>query len=397
MTALRLPRRAAIRFDWRMLAMALVVLVGAGLLLRSFAKLAQVHPGFDPAGVATFQLSLPRAKYDSAAKQVAFHQQLAERLAAMPGAKRVGAIYPLPMSGEGWGASFEIVGRPTAQGEAGPHAEFATAMPGYFQAMGIPLRAGRDFTAQDVRGAPNAIVIDETLAARYWPNESALGKRVTIWGDGPEATVVGIVGHVRNSGPQAEGEPQLYLAFPQFPQSTLFSVVRTGGDPGALAPAIREVVRALDPDLAVAKLHPLTTNVAESLARQRFNMLLLALFAGVALVLAAVGLYGVMAFLVTQRWQEIGIRLALGGRPADVLRTVLRQGLVLALAGVAAGVVAAFLLSRVAASLLYGIAPTDPVTYVSVAALMALVALVASFVPARRATRADPVDAMRRP
>jgi predicted permease len=377
------------------MAMALVVLIGAGLLLRSFAKLSEVNPGFDASGVATFQLSLPRTKYDSAAKMVAFHQQLAERLAAIPGAQRASAVYPLPMSGEGWGASFEIVGRPTPSGEVEPHAEFATAMPGYFQTMGIPLRAGRDFTAQDVRGAPNAIVIDERLAERYWPNEDPLGKRVTIWGDGPEATVVGVVGHVHNSGPQAEGEPQLYLAFPQFPQSTIFSVVRTGGDPAALAPGVRDVVRALDPDLAVARLQPLTANVEQALARHRFNMFLLALFAGVALVLAAVGLYGVMAFLVTQRWQEIGIRLALGGRPVDVLRMVLGQGLVLALAGVAAGVVAAFLLSRLAATLLFGIAPTDPLTYVSVAALMALVALAASFVPARRATRADPVRVMR--
>jgi putative ABC transport system permease protein len=260
----------------------------------------------------------------------------------------------------------------------------------------VPLRAGRDFSFQDEASAPPVAVVDEVLASRYWPGESALGKRVGQ-NEGQWATVVGVVAHVHNAGPQEEGEPQLYLPFLQFTQAPMYGVVRAvdAARASSLLPSIRQQVRALDADLPVALLQPMSELVDGSVARQRFNALLLGIFGAVALVLAAVGLYGVMSFLVVQRSQEIGIRLALGSRPADVLRLVLRQGLVITAAGLLAGVAGAMALSRLAATLLFGVQPTDPTTYAGVALLLTAVAVVACVLPARRATRIDPVHAMR--
>jgi predicted permease len=335
------------------------------------------------------ELAIPRSKYDSPAKIRQFYQELRDRLAALPGVQQATAVYPLPMSGRSWSGSFEIEGRPPVPGEPEPHAEYAAVMPGYFRALRIPLKEGRELTEQDTEGAPEVVIVDELLARRYFPGESAVGKRLDV------GTIVGVVAHVRNAGPHEEGEPQIYKPFLQWPQAPMFAVVRAAGDPAALAPALRRAVRAVDADQPVTALHSMPDLVHGAVARQRFNMLFLSLFAAVALVLAIVGLYGVMAGLVSQRVHEIGIRLALGGRPGHALRLILGEGMTVVLAGLLIGLAAAVALSRAVAGLLFSTATTDPLTYGAIAALVLLVSLAATWVPARRATRIDPLVALR--
>ncbi|HVT41217.1 MAG TPA: ABC transporter permease [Gemmatimonadaceae bacterium] len=374
-------------------AMALVVLIGAGLLLRSFVALQHVRTGFDAGPSLSFQISPPRSKYDSIAKVAAFHTQLVERLGSMPGVEAATAVWPMPMSGDGWSGSFSLEGAPP---DGKPeHAEYAVTIPGYFHVMRIPLMAGREFSREDAAGAPPAVIVDEALARHYWPGESALGKRLGVMGINALSTIVGVVGHVRNAGPQREGEWQVYVPFAQHPQRPLAYVVRARGSGAGLADAIRTQVRTIDPDMPLAKLQSTGAIVARGLARERFNLLLLAIFAAASLLLAATGLYGVMAYLVTQRVQEIGIRLALGGRPDDVLRLVVGEGLAMTLAGLLLGLVGAALLSRAMTRLLYGVAAVDPITYGAIALLLCLIALGASYIPARRATRIDPAVALR--
>jgi predicted permease len=378
------------------IAMALVVLVAAGLLVRSFNRLQQVNTGFDGSGVMSFQLSLPRARYDSAAKITMFFQQLVERVASAPGVSEAGAAYPLPMSGDGWSGSFEVEGQPVPPGQPGPHAEYAIVTPGYFRTMRISLLAGRDFTAQDVKGAPAVVIVDEELARRYWPGESAIGKRISVTGRSQDPIrVIGVVAHVRRDAPQTPGEPQLYLPLLQNPQTTMFVVARGPQSAASLAPVLRREVRLLDSDLPVAKMQSVPQLESRAVARQRLSMLLLAAFGATALLLSAIGLYGVMAVAVAQRESEIGIRLALGGRPAHVLRVVVREGMTMALAGLVLGLLAALALSRVVSGLLFEVGATDPLTYGAIFVALLLVAFVACYVPARRATRVDPVEAMR--
>jgi putative ABC transport system permease protein len=255
--------------------------------------------------------------------------------------------------------------------------------------MRIPLRDGREFTEQDTEGAPEVVIVDELLARHYWPGESAIGKRLDI------GTVVGVVAHVRNAGPQEEGEPQLYKPFLQWPQAPMFVVARAAGDPDALAPSLRRAVRAVDPDQPITDLRSMQSLVHGAVARQRFNMLLLSIFAAVALVLAVVGLYGMMAGLVSQRLHEIGIRLALGGRPGAALRLILGEGMRIVLTGLLIGLAAAAALSRTVTGLLFSTDSTDPATYGAIAALVLLVSLAATWVQARRATRVDPLAALR--
>ncbi|AHG92270.1 permease (plasmid) [Gemmatirosa kalamazoonensis] len=386
-------RAALVGFE---VAMAAMVLVAAALLGQSFAALRRVSTGFADAGVLTFQLSLPARKYDSTAKLVAFHEQLAALLAALPGVRDAAGVYPLPMSGDGWSGSFEVAGQTYPAGVPLPHAEYARTLPGYFRTMGIALLAGRDFTHDDRRGAPDVVIVDETLARRYWPNEPAVGKRIDVTGEpGEFATVVGVVGHVRNGGPQDEGEPQIYEPFLQHPQPTFSIVLRARGEPSALVAAATARVRALDADLPLARVAPMREVTASAVVRERFNALLLGIFGAAALTLAAVGLYGVMAYLVAQRTAEVGIRIALGGRPSDVRRLVVRQGVAIAAAGLGAGLLGALVLSRALGRLLYEVRPTDPPTYATIALLLLGVAVAASYGPARRATRIDPVNALR--
>jgi putative ABC transport system permease protein len=377
-------------------AMALVVLVGTGLLVRSYAAMTRVDTGFDPAGTLVFQITLPRTQYDTAAKMLVFDRQLVDELGTLPGATRASAVYPMPMSGEGWSGSFDVEGLDVPAGEPEPHAEYAVVMPGYFATLKIPLVAGREFTPGDTRDVPQVVVVDETLARRYWPGQPAVGKRLNPNGDaGDWATVVGVVAHVRSGGPQAEGEPQIYQPIAQRMETSLYYAVRTSADPASLAGAARAAVRTLDPALPVAKIGRLSDLVAERTAPERFTLLLFVIFGGVALTLAGVGLSGVMSFLVSQRRREIGIRLALGGRPAQVARRVVGEAAAMAGAGVVIGVVCAIPLSRAMNGLLFGVQPTDTPTYAGIALLLIAVAVVASLAPARRATRVDPVDVLR--
>jgi predicted permease len=392
--ASRRLRRALVAAE---VALAMIVLVGAGLLIRSVAGLQRADIGIDPVRLLRFQITLPSSSAPTAAAVRDLHQRLLDRIAAVPGVSLVSAVNPLPMGGERWGGSFYIPGRVVPQGAPGPHAELASVAPGYFETAGIALVDGRTFTALDRADAPSVVIVDEDLAARYWPGERAIDKALDTDGrlPGDRATVVGVVRHVRNAGPAVAGEPQLYLPFLQAPQRTMTYVVRTAGDEATLMRAMAPAVANIDPKLAVARLEPMRDVVSRVFARDRFNALLLATFAGIALTLAVVGLYGVVGGLVAERSREIGIRIALGGRPRHVLRLVIGEGVAIALAGVAAGWAVAAALSHTIRGLVFGIAPTDAVTYASVAALLVGVAVAASVAPARRASRVDPSDALR--
>ena len=377
-------------------AMALVILVGAGLLTRSFIALQRVDPGFAPGQALTFAVTLPRARYDSAAKMIAFHQQLQPRLAAIPGVIAVSGVDPLPLGGTNWSGTFHVEGQTVPPGGQDPHGEYAVALPGFVKALGMTLLRGREFAATDGPAAPAVVIVDDRLAEQYWPGQDALGKRLSQQGaQGPFATVVGVVRHVYRVGPAREGEPQIYFPFAQHVQTPLSYSVRTSVDPMKVLRAVRREVAAIDPELPIARVASMETLASAALARERFNALILLVFAGTALLLAAIGLYGVMAYLVTQRQAEIGIRLALGGGPRHVARMVIGDGMRMAVAGIVIGTIASLALARVLEGLLYGIAPTDPVTYVAIAVTLALVALAASALPARRATKADPVSALR--
>jgi putative ABC transport system permease protein len=377
-------------------AMALVILVGAGLLTRSFLALQKVDQGFSTGPALTFAVTLPRARYDSAAKMIAFHDRLQSELASIPGVEAVSAIDPLPLGGTSWSGTFHVEGQPTARGAEAPHGEYNVAMPGFIDALRLRLVKGRDFEVADCPGAPVVAIVDESLAAQYWPGEDPLGRRISSNGDsGPWATVIGVVRHVHRSGPKNAGEPQIYFAYRQRVQAPLSYVIRTTVDPLSIVGAVRGQVASLDPDLPVARVASMATLESAALARDRFNALIFLVFAATALLLAAIGLYGVMAYLVAQRQAELGIRLALGGRPGDVARLVIGDGMRMAVLGIVIGTVASLALGRALDGLLYGTKPTDPVTYAVIAATLALVALLASAIPARRATKADPVDALR--
>jgi predicted permease len=342
------------------------------------------------------QLTLPGSKYDSAAKVLRFYERLVARTATLPGVSEVSAGYPVPMGPDGWSGSFEVEGEASGPDAPEPHAEYGVAMPGYFHALRIPLIAGRDFTPIDTRDAPSVAIVDEELARAHWPGQSAIGKRMnpnrdrTRW-----TTVIGVVGHVRKSGPQSDGEPQIYLPHAQSPQGTLSLIVRSNTPMQTLGPSLRSLVRSLDPELPISRMQTLEAIVARATAKERFNAMLLGVFGLAALLLAAVGLYGVMAFLVAQRTREIGIRMALGGAPAAIRSMVLREGMVISATGLVIGAAVSLGASRAIGGLLFGVAATDPLTYLGIGALLLMVSVVASYGPARRATRVDPLVALR--
>ena len=378
-------------------ALSLVLLVGAGLLLKSFLTLSEVKPGFRAEGVLTAVVSLPDGKYGDEARQAAFFQRTLERTSALPGVEAVGAVFPLPLSGNNAHGSFAVESRPPAEGET-PVADFYIISPGYMRAMGIPLLKGRTFNDRDTDDAPKVLLISETLARRYFPDEDPVGKRLSVAMIGGEFSgeIIGVVGDVKQSGLDADPTPQYYFSYQQVTMGEMTLVARTAtSDPTTLAQTLRAGVQEVDKDQPIAEINALNRLVANSVARQRFQMLLLVLFATVALALAAVGIFSVMSFTVAGRTHEIGIRMALGAQKSDVLRLVLGQGMMLALLGVALGLAGAFALRRVMASLLYGVSATDPLVYAGVAALLAAVALVASYIPARRAMKVDPMVALR--
>ena len=382
-------------------ALSLVLLIGAGLMVKSLFRLQEVKPGFDAANLLTMRIALPSSKYETFNQSHAFFQQLFDRLEARPEIKSVGAINLLPFGGGGGDRSFSIEDQPTPDGQSRPDEQVRFVTPGYFHAMSIPLLSGRDFTRHDLPDTPQVAIVNNAFARKFWPNGTAMGKRIAFSRNNPKwYEIVGVVGNVKHRGLDIQDSPELYIpAFqPLFADGNvpaLYVAVRTATDPLQLAPAMRSEVSAIDRDQPVYSLLTMDQRISDSIAPRRFNMFILGLFAGLALILAAIGIYGIMAFSVVQRTHEIGVRMALGASGQDVLKLVMRNGFKLALIGIVVGLLAAFAATRVLASLLYDVSATDPVIFLIDAALLAIAALLACYIPARRATKVDPLVALR--
>ena len=381
-------------------AIAMVLLVGAGLLIRSFMRLNQVSPGFNPANVVTMQLSLPRSKYAEKPQRATFFEQLVQQVSALPGVQSAAAGNNLPMSNDGWNASFAVENLQVGPDEPSPHGDPHMITLDYFRAMGIPLLRGRYFTDADSKDSLPVAIIDQSLAEQYWPDQDPIGKRIAAFFDGPRGQrnwreIVGVVGHVKQYGLDGKSKVQYYFPQTQSPQDSMYLIVRTASDQKGMVAAIRGTLDSIDKDQPIYKVTTMEQMVANSTSQKRFSMFLLGIFAAVALLLAAVGIYGVMSYAVTQRTHEVGIRMALGAQQRDVLALVVRQGMVMTVIGVGIGLVGAYAATQVMASLLFGIGTHDPLTFVGISLLLGTVALVASFIPARRATKVDPMIALR--
>ncbi|MFZ0636982.1 MAG: ABC transporter permease [Candidatus Acidiferrales bacterium] len=387
------------------LALSLVLLAGAGLFLKSLSKLQEVNVGFRPHGLMTAAAALPDRQYDTPAKQIIFCRSVLEKLSSVPGVISAAAAYPLPFSGFNASASFEVEGRPAPPGDPGPHGDLAIVSPGYFSTLGVPLLRGRSFTDQDREGGAPVFIIDENLARMYWPNEDPVGKRMRRNSSDPWATIVGVVAATRHSqvageeasseGVEGAGKGVYFYPVAQLELPFSFLIVRTDEDAGGLVNGIREAVRSVDPNQPISDAKTMDQRIAMSLGPRRSAVVLLGVFAIMAVMLSAIGLFGLVRYSVVQRTQEIGVRMALGATPADVLRMILGEGLRLALVGVGVGLIAALALTRVLRTLLYGVSAADPATYATVAILLVGVALAASWLPAMRATHVDPIEALR--
>ena len=379
------------------LALSLVLLIGAGLLIRSYQRITNANPGFDPARVLSVRVALPGFKYNNPDAIIAFYKRLEDRLAALPGVEHVGSNYLLPLSSValGWEPITVDGYVPKAAGEDLIIASSGYVSPDYFRAMGIPLLKGRYFDDRDVRGAPDAAIVDDKLAERFWPGQDPLGKRMRRGDSGPWRTVVGVVADTKEY--EVDGEPPITAFYPnrQLGVGTRYLVIKTRADVAGISSAVTREVQALDADLPVFDVNTMDERLADSLARRRFSMFLLVVFAVCASLLAAIGIYGVVSFWVSQRTRELGIRAALGARQADIMQLVIRQVVVLVVVGITVGLAASFGLTRVMSSLLFGVSATDGVTYGLLAALLGIVALVATYVPARRAASVPPIVALR--
>ena len=397
-------------------ATTLVLLIGAGLLIRSFYLLQKVNPGFSHEHLTSFSISLPQKKYATVETRASFYNRLLENIRALPGVESTAAASGLPLGNNGWQTSFVIDGRPAPPRDQTPLMEACLVTPDYFKAMNIPVLRGRVFNDRDDRshlagrdlsklteverdGAGiNSVVIDEEFAKRYWPNEDPVGKRIRMGADpkAPVAEVLGVVGRVKmESLNQNSDRVQGYFAFNQIPQGGMTVIIKGASDPNQLISSVRGAVREIDPDQPIYSPRTMDDIRAESVAPERLNLTLLSLFAGIALVLAIVGIYGVMSYSVTQRTHEIGIRMAIGARPLDVFKMILSHGMKLALIGVGVGLVGAFLLTRLMATMLFGVQPTDATTYGAISILLIGVALLACYLPGRRATKVEPTISLR--
>jgi putative ABC transport system permease protein len=378
-------------------ALSLVLVTASGLLLRSFSKLAGVSPGFNPDRLLTFQLSLPNAKYPKGEQGVAFYNELEDRLRNLPGVASVGSTTTLPLKGFSYSSDFTIENRPP--GEYGKEVRHNTVTPDYFRTVGIPLERGRFFTLADGPKATPAIIINHSLEQQYFAGEDPLGKRLKFSkpevADNDWFTIAGVVGDEKQDGLGMAAKPEIYQPISQNPFSEIAVVVRTYGETKALVTGVREHIKAMDPELPPFNIQTMNDVLYGSLARERFTTVLLLIFGGVALALAAVGVYGIISYGVTQRVQEVGVRMALGAQGRDVLRLIVGQGLKLVLIGIFLGAAAAFAATRLISDLLNQVSATDPVTFGATSLLIVGVALLACYVPARRAASIDPIEAIR--
>jgi len=376
-------------------AAAMLLLVGAGLLIKSFWRLHQVDPGFNPNNVLTLAISLPNRKYTEVPRQSAFYQDLLEKVRSLPGVRAAGISTSLPLGGSSI-YGFVIEGRPPLPPGAGQSTNYYSVSADYFKTMGIPLLRGRLFTEQDTRDTTRVAILGEALAKRMFPNEDPIGKRMHVT-NGPTVfrEIVGIVGDVKQNGLDEDTTMQFYEPYTQKTYSSMALVVRTVGDPLSLTGAIRNQVLSIDSEQPISGVGTLDELVSNSISQQRFSVLLLGVFAAVAMVLATVGIYGVLSYAVAQRTREIGIRMALGARAGDVLLMVIGQGMKLALLGVALGLGTSLGLTQLMKRLLFGVQAADPLTYGLIAVLLTVVALFACWIPSRRAAKVDPMIALR--
>ncbi len=398
-------------------ATTLVLLIGAGLMIRSFYLLQKVNPGFSYDNLASFSVSLPEKKYVTQDQQAVFYSRLLENIRTLPGVESAAVASGLPLGNNGWQTGFTVVGQPTPDRKERPLMEACLVSPDYFRAMQIPVLRGRVFTDQDNRSHVNPetvsklpedqqqtaglqyIVIDELFAKKHWPNEDPVGKRIQIGGpapDNPKLEVIGVVGRVKmESLSTDDNRVQGYFPFLQMPNSGMTVIIKASSDPNELISSVRRTVKSIDPDQPIYNPRTMGDIRAESVAPERLNLTLLGIFAGIALVLSIVGIYGVMSYSVTQRTHEIGIRMAIGAQPSDVFAMILGHGMKLALLGIGIGLVGAFALTRLMASMLFGVEPTDATTFGAISVLLTIVALLACYLPGRRATKVEPTVSLR--
>jgi putative ABC transport system permease protein len=381
---------------------AAILVIGAGLLIKSFWRLQQVDPGFKPENVLSLSLTLPQSKYAEPAQVNQFFQTLIDRINSLPGVQSAAIAYDHPLEAN-WGDSFTIAGRPEpAVGEA-PSANFEPVSSDYFRTVGAQIISGREFSDQDDQNHPGVAIVNEAFMRRFFPNETALGQQILpgppgrIW-KGQRLTkfqIIGVARDVKSGGLSAASEPTYYLPASQAPLADMMVLVRTQNDPSMLVSAVRQTVLDIDPNQPITRVNTMERILAESVAQPRLNMALMTLFGVLALTLAAIGIYGLMSFMVTQRRQEMGIRMALGAQVRDVLQLVIRQGMFLALIGESIGLLGALALTRLMQNLLFGVTPTDAAIFIGVFALVTIVTLLACYLPARRATKVDPLVALR--
>ena len=379
------------------IALALILLIGSGLMIKSFLRLQDVDPGFRADNLLTVKVLLPETKYDKPEKLTAFFRQALEGIRRLPGVKDASAASYLPFTGLAAATDFTIEGQPAPPTGQGYGVDVRVIDPAFFQTMGIPLLKGRTFTEREATEQSNVVIINERLARQYFAGEDPIGKRLVIDMTDPlvPTEIVGVVGDVKHEGLDSDIRALAYWPHPQLPYPFMNLVIRTGSDPSNLVAAVEREVQAIDKDQPITDVRTMEQLLSESVSRMRFSAFLLSIFAALALVLASVGIYGVMAYVVTQRTHEIGIRMALGARASDVLKMVVGQGMILALIGVGIGLVASLALTRVISSLLYGVSATDPLTFGSIALLLTVVALLACYIPARKAAKVDPMVALR--
>jgi putative ABC transport system permease protein len=376
-------------------AIAMTLLFGAGLMFNSFVRLQRVDTVVDVDKILSVEMNLPSTRYTEPAQSTAFYQELIRRVESLPGVEGVSLSNLMPLGARAGNDPFSIEGRQYKADNA-TWAAWQVVMPNYFRTMGIPFVAGRDFTDQGAAGIAGETVINETMARRYFPNENPIGKRITLGSPSPPwLTIVGVVKDIRQRGLESEPGPDWYFPYSQRPSRHACLLLRTSGDRMSLASAVRNQISAIDKEQPVLAIKTLNEVIASTTAPRRFNTLLLAVFAAVALALAATGIYSVISYSVTQRTQEVGVRMALGARPGDVIRLILKQGLALTAAGVAAGILGAMAAARVMSGLLYGVPATDPATFAAISLLLAIVATLACYLPARRAAKVEPLAALR--